>query len=205
MRRDCVHKSFDWNIHVQLQKTSETFKSFWALKAIYSLVQCNPLLKHHTIFHHGSCSHVLDNKKVHTYQVPSQKNTSPILREINSNFRELAIFPSRIKGIDSRKFSRIANTISEPKIGHVTVRRVCYRWWQDKPRIVWCYKIDMINSWRNIRFITLIGLVSSIQSFAQINHTMLCYSCKNYREISIGWISCFLSRETQSSTRFSIG
>ena len=27
----------------------------------------------------------------------------------------------------SRKFSRIANTISEPKIGHVRVRRVCYR------------------------------------------------------------------------------
>ena len=49
-----------------------------------------------------------------------EKKTSPILREINSNFKELAIFPSRIKGIDSRKFSRIANAISEPKIGHVT-------------------------------------------------------------------------------------
>ena len=78
-------------------------------------------------FHHGSCSHVLGSKKVHVYQVPSRKKTSPILREINSNFKELAKFPSRIKGIDSRKFSRIANAISEPKIGHVTVRRVCYR------------------------------------------------------------------------------
>ena len=76
-------------------------------------------------FHHGSCSLVLGNEKVHVYQVPSQK-TSPILREINSNFKELAIFPSRIKGIDSRNFSRIASAISEPKIGHVTVRRVCY-------------------------------------------------------------------------------
>ena len=126
MRRDCVHKSFNLTIHVKLQKTSETIKSFGALKAIYNFVQCNPLLKYRTIFHHGSCSHVLGNEKVHAYQVPSQKKTSPILREINPNFKELAIFPSRIKGIDSRKFSRIANAVSEPKIGHVTVRRVCY-------------------------------------------------------------------------------
>ena len=97
----------------------------------YSLVQCNPLLKHRTIFHHSNCSHVLGNEKVHAYQVPSRKKTSPILQEIKSNFNELAIFPSRIKGIDSRKFSRIANPISEPKIGHVTIRRVCYRWWPD--------------------------------------------------------------------------
>ena len=67
---------------------------------------------------------MLGNKKVHKYQVPSQKKTSPILQEINSTFKELAIFPSRIKGIDSRKFPRIANTISDPKIGHVAVRRV---------------------------------------------------------------------------------
>ena len=51
MRRDCVHKSCDLNIHVKLQKTSETAKSF--------------------------------------------------LREINPNFKEVAIFPIRIKGIDS--------------------------------------------------------------------------------------------------------
>ena len=141
MRRECVHKSFDLNIHVKLQKTSETSKSFWALRAIYSLVQCNPLLKHRTIFHHGSCGHVLGNEKVHAYQVPSRKKK----QAINSNFRELAIFPSRIKGIDSRKFSRIANAISEPKIGHVNyIRCVCYRWWPDKPRIIWRYKIDMM-------------------------------------------------------------
>ena len=69
MRRDCVHKSCDLNIHVKLQKTSETAKS--------------------------------------------------LLREINPNFKEVAIFPIRIKGIDSRKFSKIANAISEPKIGQL--------------------------------------------------------------------------------------
>ena len=31
--------------------------------------------------------------------------------------------------------------------------------------------------WRRICFITLIGLVLSIQSLAQINYAMLCYSC----------------------------
>ena len=77
MRCDCVHRSCDLNIHVKLQKTSETAKSF--------------------------------------------------LREINPNFKEVAIFPIRIRGIDSRKFSRIANAISESKIGHVMVRCVCYR------------------------------------------------------------------------------
>ena len=35
-----------------------------------------------------------------------KKNTSPILREINSNFKECAIFPCRIKTIVSRKFSK---------------------------------------------------------------------------------------------------
>ena len=88
-------------------------------------------------FHHGSCSHVLGNAKVHEYQVPSRKKTSPILREINSNFKELAIFPSRVKGIDTRRFSRIANAISEPKIVHVTIRRVFVTAYgrPDKPRI----------------------------------------------------------------------
>ena len=73
VRSDCVHKSCDLNTNVKLQKTSETTKSFGALKAIYNFVQCNPLLKYRTIFHHGSCSHVLGNEKVHAYQVPSQK------------------------------------------------------------------------------------------------------------------------------------
>ena len=66
------------------------------------------------------------------------------MRQINSNFKELALFPSKIKSIVSRKFSRIVNTVSEPKIGHVTDRCVCYRWWPDNPRIVWRYKIDMM-------------------------------------------------------------
>ena len=38
------------NVHQHYRKTSETSKSFWALRAIYSLVQCNPLLKHRIIF-----------------------------------------------------------------------------------------------------------------------------------------------------------
>ena len=47
---------------------------------------------------------MLGNEKVHTYQVRSRKKTSPILREMNSNFKELAIFPRRIKGIDLESF-----------------------------------------------------------------------------------------------------
>ena len=35
-------------------------------------MQYNPLLKHHTIFHHSSCSHVLGNTKVHAYHVQAQ-------------------------------------------------------------------------------------------------------------------------------------
>ena len=31
--------------------------------------------------------------------------------------------------------------------------------------------------WRNIHFITWIGLVSSIELLAQVNHAVLCYSC----------------------------
>ena len=64
-------------------------------------------------FSSGSCNHVLGNEKVHTYQVLPQKKKK---REINSNFKELAIFPRRIKGIDSQKFSRIANAISEQRL-----------------------------------------------------------------------------------------
>ena len=52
----------------------------------------------------SSCSHVLGNKKVHGYHVPSQKKTSSTLRQINSNFK----FPSRIKTIVSQKFLGIA-------------------------------------------------------------------------------------------------
>ena len=61
---------FDLNIHIKLQKTEP-------LKAIYRLVQCNPLLKHRTICHHSSCSHKLGNETVHVYQVPSRKRHKP--------------------------------------------------------------------------------------------------------------------------------
>ena len=54
-------------------------------------------------------------KKVHVYHVPSQKISAQFY-EITSNFKEQAKFPSRIKTIVSRKFSRITNTISEQKI-----------------------------------------------------------------------------------------
>ena len=57
--------------------------------------------------------------------------------------------------------------------------------------------------WRNIRFITwIIGLVSSIQSLAPCCVTAVCLSL--YREISHGWIFCFLSCETRFSSRFLI-
>ena len=61
--------------------------------------------------------------------------------------------------------------------------------------------------WRNIHFITWIGLALSIQSLARINYIVLCYTCmsmKNYLKISHGWIFCFLPRETWSMTRFLI-
>ena len=63
-------------------------------------------------------------------------------------------------------------------------------------------------SLKNIHFKTWIGLVLNIKTVcAWINHAVLCYSCmslKNYREISCGWIFCFLSLETQTLTQFSI-
>ena len=37
MRRDCAHKSFDLNIHVKLQKTSATSKSFEGNKSSRAL------------------------------------------------------------------------------------------------------------------------------------------------------------------------
>jgi len=63
---------------------------------------------------------VLGNRK----SVPSRKKPERLSKV--SNFKERAKFPSRIKGIDSRKFSRIVNAISEPKIGHVIVKSVYY-------------------------------------------------------------------------------
>ena len=61
--------------------------------------------------------------------------------------------------------------------------------------------------WRNIHFITYIGLVSSIELLVQINHAVLCYSCYDYVKLSRNqsWVNLFfLSYETWSSTRFLI-
>ena len=62
-------------------------------------------------------------------------------------FEECAIFAGRIKTIVSQKFPRITNTISEPQISQVTDMHVTaelyHALWPDKPRIVWCYKINM--------------------------------------------------------------
>ena len=61
--------------------------------------------------------------------------------------------------------------------------------------------------WRNIRFKLELVLLRAYSRLRECNHAALCYSCmslKNYREISYGWIFCFLSCETRFSTRFSI-
>ena len=88
------------------------------------LVLCNTI--HSRNFHHGSSSHVLSNKKF--MRIMFAEKRSPILRETTLNFKERAKFPSRIKTIVSRKFSRITNAISEQNISHVTDGRVCYNW-----------------------------------------------------------------------------
>ena len=61
--------------------------------------------------------------------------------------------------------------------------------------------------WRNIHFLTWIGLVSSIELLAQVNHAVLCYSCYDYVKLSRNqsWVNLFfLSYETWCSTRFLI-
>ena len=132
--------SSEISVHVYTCKASENFRNLQELLSFETRVMQSAFE-----FHHGSCSHIAVTQRKSSCVSSSIANkTSPILRQINSNFKELAIFPSRIKSIVSRKFSRIVNTVSEPKIGHVTDRQVCYRWWPDKPRIVWCYKIDMM-------------------------------------------------------------
>ena len=118
---------------------------FWN-KVLYCMVSCNAIRFWNITQFFITVVAVTcwATKKFTRIKFHHEKKTSPILQEINSNFKERAIFPSRIKTIVSGKFSRIANAISEPKIGHVTDRRVCYRWWPDKPRIIWCYKIDIL-------------------------------------------------------------
>ena len=128
---------FDLNIHIKLQKT-ELWKQY--------IDSCNAIrfwnIAQFVITVVAVIS--LAMKQFMCIKFHREKDTSPILQEINSNFKECAIFPSRIKTIVSRKFSRIRNAISEPKIGHVTDRCACYHWWPDKPRIVWRYRIDML-------------------------------------------------------------
>ena len=108
MRRDCIHKSFDLNVHVKLQNTSETSKRFEnniLSGAIQSAFEINIAQFFITVV--GSCSHVLGNKKVKCIMFHSG-------------------FSGRIKNIVSRKFSRLTNAISEQKISHVMDGRVCY-------------------------------------------------------------------------------
>ena len=49
--------------------------------------------------------------------------------------------------------------------------------------------------WRNIHFLTWIGLVSSIELLAQVNHAVLCYSCYDYVKLSRNqsWVNLFFS------------
>ena len=119
----------------------ENFKNLQVLwKQV--LVSCNTNSAR-VIFHHGSCSHLLGNKKF--TRIMFAEKRSPILREItlNETFKESAKFPSRIKTIVSRKFSRITNAISEQNISHVTTDLYKAKW-PNKPRIVWRYKINML-------------------------------------------------------------
>ena len=65
MRRDCVHKTFNLNICVKLQKTSETSKSFEnniLSRAIQTAFEIN--IKQFFITVVGTSSHMLGNKKV---------------------------------------------------------------------------------------------------------------------------------------------
>ena len=80
---------------IRMARMIHCFETLIALRAIYSLVQCNPLLKHC-----GSCSHVLDNEKVNAYQVPSRKKTSPIQSAIIiDRFCRMA-FPNASNGLE---------------------------------------------------------------------------------------------------------
>ena len=128
MRRDCGNKSFDLNIHVKFQKTSETSKSFQnniLSRAIQSAFEIN--------IARNFSSRLLQSRarrqKSSRVSCSMAEETSPVLRKIiskTSNFKEAerAKFPSRIRTIVSRKFSRITKAVSETS--HVTDRRVCY-------------------------------------------------------------------------------
>ena len=124
MRRDCVHKTFNLNICVKLQKTSETSKSFEnniLSRAIQTAFEINIKQFFNTVV--GTSSHMLGNKKVKHimfhrgfYEITSKA----------SNFQEHAKFPSTIITIVSQKDLRITNAISGQKTIHVMDGRVCY-------------------------------------------------------------------------------
>ena len=123
-------------------KVSENFQNVQELWKQY-FVSCNTVRfwnQHLKIFHHGSCSHVLGNKKVRKtvkglnpgvtlcLSCSIVEETSPILREIiskTSNFKQHANFLVELEQL-SRKFSRSTNAVSE--ISHVKDARVCYSW-----------------------------------------------------------------------------
>ena len=76
-------------------------------------------------------------KKFMRIKFHREKKTSLILWEINSNFKQLAIFPSRIIGTDSRKFQGLRTQFQSQRL--VMLRSD--RWWPDKTRIIWRYKM----------------------------------------------------------------
>ena len=51
----------------------------------------------HTICHHGSCSHMLGNKKVHAYHVPSRKKTA---QRLTQTLKNAIYLPSGITGFE---------------------------------------------------------------------------------------------------------
>ena len=67
---------------------------------------------------------MLGNKNVHAYHVPSQKKHKR-LSQRPQTLKNKSKFPTRIKTIPSRKFSRVTNAISEQKISHVRDGHVC--------------------------------------------------------------------------------
>ena len=75
---------------------------------------------------------MLGNNKVHAYHGPSWKKQAQFYERLSqrsqksdSNFKEHAKSPSRIKTIVYQKFPRIKNAISVQKISLVTDGHVC--------------------------------------------------------------------------------
>ena len=66
MDKDC-YSSSEISVHVYTCKASENFRNLQELLSFET-----PVMQSAFEFHHGSCSHVLGNEKVHAYQVPLQ-------------------------------------------------------------------------------------------------------------------------------------